>query len=126
MSHRAVICIGSNTPDADSLVTAAEKTLADIATVKRCSERYTSPDDTGRGADYLNMVMMLDIDTDTDLATFRSRLAEIERELGRTPESKPSAVMPMDIDVVIWDNRVVSPYDFKKPYFRNGFNNIHY
>lgn len=87
--------------------------------VLRTSDAYISDDDTGRGAPYTNLVA--ECETDVALDTLAGIIARIETDGGRTPESKESAVMPIDIDIVIWDDETLRPYDYTRPYFTRGY-----
>lgn len=40
----------------------------------------------------------------------------IEKQLGRTPQSKSEGVIPIDIDLIIWNNEITHP-----DYFRFNF-----
>lgn len=120
--HNVILCLGSNTRDARMRIARAIESLSRQLTVVKTSEAYINDDDTGRGAPYLNMVARCI--TTMPLDRLADMLADLETEGGRTSSSKADAVMPLDIDIVVWDNDIVSPHDFSRPYFTTGYRQI--
>jgi len=120
--HNVILCLGSNTSDASVRIARAIESLSRQLTVVKTSRAYINDDDTGRGAPYLNMVARCS--TTMPLERLTDILAELEAEGGRTSASKAAAVMPLDIDIVVWDDRVVSPHDFSRPYFTTGYRQL--
>lgn len=119
MTHRAILCLGSNTPDAAARLDKAVSALrADVCFI-RVSAPYMTDDDTGVGAPYLNMVAECRTGLSAEMLDMHIRA--IEHDCGRRPDSKPTGIMPLDIDCVIWDGTVVRPYDYGRPYFRHGY-----
>jgi 2-amino-4-hydroxy-6-hydroxymethyldihydropteridine diphosphokinase len=43
-----------------------------------------------------------------------------EAECGRTPESKQKGVVPIDLDIVMWNSEVVRPVDYSRSYVSMG------
>lgn len=118
MKHTAVISLGSNLPCAADIVADAVRRLTAVAAVQSSSGLFTNPDDTGRGPDYTNVVLRLDTDLSAD--GLREFARGLEAAAGRTPESKHLGLMPLDIDIVIWDDTTVSPADRYRQYFVHG------
>lgn len=119
MTHTAYICLGSNTPDCRQRIDRALQAIAHVGRITAVSESGMSDDITGRGAPYLNVVAGCSVTV--EMPQMRDALDSIERSLGRTAASKPSGVMPLDIDIVVWDGHVVSPADYDRPYFSTGY-----
>jgi 2-amino-4-hydroxy-6-hydroxymethyldihydropteridine diphosphokinase len=115
MTHHATICLGSNTSDRADKLSAALSAIGIVAEITAQGIATTSPDITGRGDDYLNMVITCT--TNLALDHFSETLGKIESRLGRTPQSKSIASMPIDIDIVVWDNNIISEADFSRSYF---------
>ena len=40
----------------------------------------------------------------------------MERQAGRTPESKQLGIIPLDIDILTYDNQVIKAEDLRKKY----------
>ena len=43
---------------------------------------------------------------------------------GRTPQSKVSGVMPLDIDIVVFHDCIINLTQFDKDYFRQGYTQL--
>ncbi|MDH6341710.1 2-amino-4-hydroxy-6-hydroxymethyldihydropteridine diphosphokinase [Parabacteroides sp. PFB2-12] len=56
--------------------------------------------------------------TGLDRETLQERLKAIERELGRQPEDKGSGRVPIDLDLLIWNEEVLRPNDMRQDYVR--------
>lgn len=122
MKHTAVISLGSNLPCGAAIVADAAERLQSVATIDCRSGIFSCPDDTGKGPDYSNEVMQLS--TDLGEEGLRQFARGLEAAAGRTPESKRLGIMPLDVDLVIWDGTVLCPYDFSRPYFQHGYRSI--
>lgn len=93
--------------------------LSDISAITAESGIYEFPDESGLGDPYLNKVIAVVSNYDSD--SFYNRLKAVERELGRTKCSKSTGVMPIDIDIIISDGKIVDSYQFTREYFRIGY-----
>lgn len=124
MTHTAVLTLGSNVARAACIIEAARAAIDRVAEVRAYSGAYLSPDDTGAGADYLNAV--LELTTTLSLSEMADFAAGLEQRSGRTADSKSRGVMPLDVDIVVWDTEVIKPYDTTRPYFRTGYQKIHH
>ena len=102
-----------------SNISAAIQRISTISTISWQSPYRESEDVTGRGASYLNKAVTCLTSLTAD--EFAQRLAAFEKEGGRVAESKAQGKMPVDIDIVVWDNDVVSPADYNAEYFRKLF-----
>lgn len=47
-------------------------------------------------------------------------LKAIERRLGRRPDDKAAGRIPIDIDLLQWDEQVLKPDDLSRPYVVEG------
>lgn len=117
--HHCLLCLGSNS-NAELHLKQAETALGfpfpDIRWGKAVN---TLPEgDQSKTPSYLNRI-----------ACFRTTLEanevarickEIERENGRTPEDKDKGLVPLDIDLLKYDNRVLKPADLSKDYVRKA------
>lgn len=116
MKHSATLLLGSNVPDREEKLQAAVGGLEQVADVTARSHIYVSPDRSGLGEPYANIV--LKCSTALSLGELRCYISGLERRLGRTPQSKSMGVMPVDIDLVVWDGNVVSEADYDSPQYR--------
>lgn len=116
--NTAILCLGSNTEDRDIILRDAVAALTEFAEAVSCSEVYDGPSHNGIGRDYLNTVVV--VRTTKEISEVDAIGKELETRAGRTPESKTTGVMPLDIDLVVWNDQVLRPYDFSRPHFTRG------
>ena len=45
---------------------------------------------------------------------------ELERRCGRIPEDKAQGVVKLDIDLLVFDNKILKPEDMEREYIRRG------
>jgi 2-amino-4-hydroxy-6-hydroxymethyldihydropteridine diphosphokinase len=117
--NKTVLCIGSNTPNRNDIIERVIRRLKDIMSAMQQSSVYECESHSGIGNPYFNTV----VKCDTTL-TYEQVLAltkDMEKEMGRTPESKRVGVMPLDIDIVLWNGEVIHPQDFNLYHFRHGY-----
>lgn len=114
-AHRVIVCLGSNVATKTANIRRALHLLAERHHVVAIGAEVESPDVTGRGEPYVNLTVECGVDGTMD--DFSLFLGEIERDMGRTAESKAAGVMPLDADIVVWDREIISPRDFSAPYF---------
>lgn len=119
---RSILCFGSNVADASVLIDKAIALVAVDFEILARSTAYVTPSHNGVGADYTNRVVA--IRTDLSVADIHARLTAIETALGRTPLSRPTGVMPMDIDLVIYRGDVIRPDDYARQHFTIGYRQL--
>ena len=115
ITHHCLICLGSNI-DADTHLTRALASLRSFFRIVQCGSVVCTHDTDSKlpHGDFLNQ--MLVIECQEDKAALRALLKLIEKENGRTAESKLSGVMPLDIDLLVYDGEVLKPDDMEKGY----------
>ena len=122
--HRAIAGIGSNVADKEALVADAcarmRERLADFSV----SALYITPAEGGcaGGPDYCNAVA--EFSTADDFETLNAFFKELEALFGRTPADKAAGRVPLDIDIVVWDGRVLRPRDMEREYMRIGLRRL--
>ncbi len=107
----AVLCIGSNVPEAEGEIAAAIEALSRFGVVN-ASPTYRS------GSGYSNSVARLATTLSLDALTAETKA--IELLLGRNPEARAEGRVPVDIDIVIYDGAVIRPADAAAAYFTVG------
>lgn len=115
--HSATICLGSNIGlQAIDKIKSASQSLTDVGAIVCHSSVYGSP------SGYLNEVLVLHTSLDSDeLLTFTK---DLEHRLGRRPEHKAQGIVPIDIDIVIYDDDVLRPLDYDSAYFNQGLEEL--
>lgn len=117
--NTAVISLGSNVTDREEIVRSAIADLRHEFVVEAVSDVYDAPDDRYAAMPYSNAVMRLSTDLGHDL--LHAHFKAMESRYGRTPASNASRLVPLDIDIVIFNGTVVRPADFTRPYFIHGY-----
>lgn len=49
---------------------------------------------------------------------------DIEKKCGRTPEGKQKGIIPLDIDLLVFDMEVIKPADMEKNYVKQALNTL--
>jgi 2-amino-4-hydroxy-6-hydroxymethyldihydropteridine diphosphokinase len=103
--NTAIVLLGSNV-DADQNIDAAKDRLSEYFEIDLCSSRIESE---AMGENYvtpfLNEAVKLysDENSEETIAIFK----QIEAEMGRTPESKKTGQIPIDIDLIFWNDNLM-------------------
>ena len=103
MKNEAVIMLGSNTDI--SLLLSAKSMLEDWFDVVAVSEILQT---TAIGEQYQSPFYNQDIriQTEYDLEETIRIFKKTEKKLGRTPESKTEGIVPIDIDLIVWNGEI--------------------
>ncbi len=114
--NTALIMLGSNLNPESNFELAIEKLAESFDLVSQSSLIISKPVSENYKGDFQNMALkILSPDTaDETISTFK----QIESDLGRTPESKHKGLIPIDIDMIFWNQNLVhqdySNFDFVK------------
>ncbi|WP_272960994.1 2-amino-4-hydroxy-6-hydroxymethyldihydropteridine diphosphokinase [Barnesiella viscericola] len=121
--NSALISLASNSPDKQGQMEKAFAELQAMGIVAEASSIYeTAPCGNPRHPNYLNAVVR--IDTSAEYQTLHDTLKAMERAHGRTPQSKLSGEIPLDLDIVVWNGETLRPQDYGREYFQIGLNEI--
>jgi len=106
----ALIGLASNESPVQNIKAAVDR-LSEIGTVSKMSTAYESPANDAQP--YFNAVAH--VESCLPAAEIRRRLKKIETDLGRTGESKKIGRMPIDLDLLILGQQVISAGDVTIP-----------
>lgn len=120
--NKLVISIGSNSKDREWQVENCIKWLKSKLSGVSHSEIYNSAASNGKDPDYLNVVMKAKCRE--DFAEINKKLKDYESVCGRTPLSKQTGEIPMDLDIIIWNGEIVRERDFNQKYFQTGWQQL--
>ena len=113
----------TDTPDKLRQMNNAFAELQEMGLVAASSSIYeTVACGSIKSPNYLNAVVK--IFTDTDHQELHNVLKTMEKAHGRTPESKLSGKIPLDIDIVVWNGEIIRPQDWKQDYFQTGLKEL--
>lgn len=105
--NSAITMLGSNFNASENIELAIEKLCEHFELISQSTMLITKPVGEKYKADFLNIAIKLSSD-ETALET-KAIFKEIEIELGRTPESKELGIIPIDIDLVFWNEKLIHP-----------------
>ena len=108
--NTAIIMLGSNSNADINLELAKDQLSSYFDVVKESSTTTSKPFGKNYHADFWNKALkILSVETKEEtIYIFKN----IEAEMGRTADSKKSGIIPIDIDLVFWnDNQVHFDYD---------------
>lgn len=131
---KAVLVIGSNCPGApvsgqekedgrSRNIRSAMEALERMGYITRVSPVYETPDCLGSGHRYMNAVICLETPYSEGILT--GMLKQLETDMGRDEECRRAGLVPLDIDIVIFDDEIRRPADYSAAYFQTGYKNLH-
>ncbi len=120
--NNVVISIGSNCPEREREVEKSIRFLSEKLDGVRASDCYSTPASNGKDADYLNAVLVATTDYSRERVVSLLKLYEVAN--GRTALSKQEGIIPIDLDLVMWNGAVVRQNDFDKDYFQIGWKQL--
>ena len=99
MSLEAIVALGSNLGDRHGNLAAGLRALAELGAVVPSPLVMETPDESGRGPDYVNTVARLQAD-EPDPCRLLEALLRIELRLGRDRSTGRNAPRTLDLDLV--------------------------
>ena len=96
--------------------------LTDTFSDLRCSEIYEMPAINGIDSPYLNAV--IELTSDMNFYELTKIFKNHEADCGRTLQSKAEGIIPMDIDIIIWNGKIMRPREYSFEYFAKGYRQL--
>lgn len=123
MKNKAIVSIGSNQDRTKRIKEVIDTLSAHYPGSRFSTPEITDPIDMPEGAkQFLNLVAI--IPTDEDLQTFTSFLKKTERHMGRNADDDAEGIIPMDLDLIEWNDEVYKPKDFVRSYVVSGLDEL--
>lgn len=120
--NRIILALGSNRDKEQNMERAAIQLCAHFISVRFAKMIYTAPIDCPDLSPFLNQVAVAyTSDGPTEIITY---LKQVERMLGRRPEDKQTGSIPIDIDLLQWNDRILKPEDMKRDYILSGIRSL--
>ncbi len=119
---RAVLCLGSNRDRERNVRRAAEVLRGRFPAIRLSTPVYTEPVGCPSAERFLNQVAVLY--TDWGREAFAAFLKRVEADLGRCPADKAAGRVPIDIDLLQWNDQILKADDLRRPYVRDGLREI--
>lgn len=120
--NRIILCLGSNLNKEKNIECAANLLRTHFVSIRFSVPVETEPLKCKSTATFLNQVAL--IDTTLDLTEVHRILKSIESQLGRTPEDKINGLIPIDIDLLQFNNQILKPEDLSRDYVINGIRSL--
>jgi len=116
--NSCIIGIGSNI-EADKNIPAMLKLLEPAVTIIQVSQMVqTKPIGITEQADYTNGAVL--ISTEMNLETLSAFLKKLEDKMGRDRSQKKFGPRNIDLDILIWNNKVIDPDYYTRDFLRNS------
>ena len=117
--HVCLLCLGSNRESERQLSTAIQELAQRFRIAKAGRPVHTPAEGSAAGtADYLNQAVLIETRLTAD--QLETVLKEIERAHGRTPQDKRKGSVPIDMDLLKYDDSVLRPDDWAKDYVQKA------
>ncbi len=116
------IGFGSNAPDREKNVRRAIDYISERLTDVKVSSIYDTPAVSGDGSTYTNAV--LHGRTSMSSEQLVTLLKDYETMEGRASSHEQEGVVVIDLDLVIYDSRILRPRDFERHYFNRGYSEL--
>ena len=123
MANTAIICIGSNKDRSENIDQVIRTLQAHYPGARFSTPEMADAVDLPEGSKpFLNLVAMLPtLEEKEELIAF---LKELEEDMGRDPDDDEEGIIPMDLDLIEWNEEVVKPLDLVRPYVVSGLEEI--
>ena len=116
---KALISLGANTIDKKQRLTDTIVAIAQIAFIEAQTPIYeTAAEGSVATLPYANALIL--IETSAEYEVLRVTFKQWERNAGRTAESKAQGLIPLDIDIVTWNDHVIKERDMEFEYMKLG------
>ena len=112
--HKCLVCLGSNIDDIFHLKNAEYALIHSFQEVVMGTPVVTVAEGGMVQPDYRNQAARFV--TDLDCESVIQILKQIERDNGRTADDKLVGRVPLDIDLLIYDDEIIKPCDLNKGY----------
>lgn len=112
--NKIILSLGSNRESEANIRRANELLCAYLTSVTFSEAAYTEAVGLPEGGEFLNQVAVGY--TQEQPEAIRQTLKQMERQLGRTPEGKAQGCIPIDIDLLQWNEQVLKPADLEREY----------
>lgn len=117
----ALIGLATNIPQGGVLlqkVVTEIESMTPVSCFSDCYETEPVGEDSMGTSVYINCIGV--IGTEKHFDTLRLLFKERERAAGRTSLSKVNGIIPLDIDIITWNNEIKKPQDLIRNYVQMG------
>lgn len=120
--HRVILSLAANRFQKSNLAK-ARRCLGELLTeASYTSELWTEPMSSTRHELYLNQLAVGQ--TDLTLDELNQQLKAIETSFGRTPQKRSLGIVPIDIDILQYDDQRLHERDWQRAYVTRLLNEL--
>ena len=116
--NRAVIALGSNIEPKIHIAEARKLLAHHYRVLGESSFAITKPVGARLQADFINGAVLLE--TDLSMEQLKDALKQIEEGLGRDRDSGPNAPRTIDLDIVVWNGRIIDQDFYRRDYLKRS------
>ena len=121
--HQVVISLAANRFQKKNLSRARQRLGEVLSDVCFTAEHWTQPMNTSRKDAYLNQIATGT--TTMDEATLNDWLKDTELQFGRTEAKRRLGIVPIDLDLLLFDDERRHLSDWERPYVKNLMAELH-
>lgn len=121
MAH-VILSLAANRHQKSNLARARQRLGELLSETVYTSECWTQPLHATRSDLYLNQ--LVSATTRLTLEQLSARLKQIELDMGRTPQKRQLGMVPIDLDVLLYDNQQLHQADWQRPYVQQLINEL--
>lgn len=122
LGNRIIIALGSNTNPKQNMAAACGAVELLLPGIRWSDAVYTAPEACNNPSLFLNRVGVAY--TSLSAAELIRHFKQIERALGRVSASKHQGIIPMDIDLLQWNDDRLKPDDLQRGYIKEGIRQL--
>lgn len=116
--HHCLLCMGSNTNRHAQLSVAREALRTTFPDIHFGEMMETEAVGSGFHSPFSNQLAKFSTTLSPD--SVHDLFKELERRCGRIPADKALGVVKLDIDLLVFDNKILKPEDMEREYIRRG------
>lgn len=118
MANKIILSLGSNIDRERNIAKAGLLLTNNFVSISFSDPVYTAPINMSCPDQFLNQVAVAL--TEDEPGDINCRLKQIERQLERTPEGSAAGIIPIDIDLLQWNDLILKPADLQRNYIKAG------
>ena len=114
--NRVAVGVGSNINPIENIAKAREILSSEFRLLQASDFKKTKPIGSINHPDFINGALLLETHLSQD--EFKNRLHDIEEQLGRPRNGNRSAPRTIDLDLVIWNGKVMDPDIYEREFLK--------
>ena len=118
MNH-ALISLAANVEKKETTIAHALRLIESYCVILNQTPVYRS-EAAGESQQPSYANALLQVETDQEYEELRRRFKSLEHDAGRTPASKERGIIPLDIDIISWNETLLKNKDMEYDYMKKG------